>query len=288
MHPILRHELERNGGLVDVRGLGVPRWAVGNATRGGQLVGVHPGIYRDPAQPLDRLRAAALYVGDRGALSHTTALTVWGLASAVDDVHVTVVRDSRIRCSQAITVHTRRARDLRIMRRHALPVMPLEDTLVDAWPLQPEPNRTGCLVEAVGARMTLPERIAAALARAPHLRDRKALRVLVDKLVQGCRSHLEIFGVDRIFAGLPHFARQIRMKVGGRVYYLDAYAERERLNVELDGASWHGTAEQRERDLRRDVALATAGVRVVRFSYQRLTSEPDEVRSQLARLLGLQ
>lgn len=213
---------------------------------------------------------------------------MWGLGPPAEDIHVTVRRDSRIRSSGRLTVHTRMPKDLRALHRQGLPVTPLEDALVDAWPLRAEPYRTGCLLEAVGARMTLPERIAAAMARAPHMQGRKSLRILVDKLVQGCRSQLEIFGFDRIFAGLPPFRRQVRMTVGGRVYYLDAYAESQRLNVELDGASWHGTPEQRETDLRRDAALAMAGIRVVRFSYQRLTTEPDEVRSQLARLLGLQ
>lgn len=286
MHPVLRQELDRNDGLLAVRGLGVPRWAVSNAIRAGHLERVHPGVYRDPALPPDRLRAAALYVGERGALSHTTALGVWGLTPLLEPVHATVARGVRLRSSPVIAIHSRAAEDLRIVPRRGLAVTPVEDALVDSWPLLPEPIRTAGLIEAVGQRMTIPSRVATAMGRARHLPDRRALRVLVDKLVRGCRSQLELFGLDAVFAGLPFMERQVRMTVGGQTYYLDAYAERHKLNVELDGASWHGSPEQRERDLRRDAALATAGIRVVRFTYRMMVSDPAAVRAQVGRLLG--
>ena len=38
----------------------------------------------------------------------------------------------------------------------------------------------------------------------------------------------------------------------------------------MDGAAFHGSADARERDTRRDVALATLGWVVLRFSCQRL------------------
>jgi len=48
-----------------------------------------------------------------------------------------------------------------------------------------------------------------------------------------------------------------------------------RLAVELDGAAWHGSREQRERDIRRDALLATVGWRTLRLGFTRLTSAPD-------------
>jgi hypothetical protein len=107
MHPILRQELDRNDGLLVVRRLpaGVPRWALSNATRAGHLERVHPGVYRDPAKPDDPLRSAAAYVGDLGALSHTTAAHIWGFAASAKIVHVTVPRGVRIRSTEAIIVH---------------------------------------------------------------------------------------------------------------------------------------------------------------------------------------
>ena len=52
--------------------------------------------------------------------------------------------------------------------------------------------------------------------------------------------------------------------------------------VELDGAAFHGSAAARERDTRRDVALAALGWVVLRFSYQRLTTDPEGCRREIA------
>jgi very-short-patch-repair endonuclease len=286
MHPILAQELDRHDGLVAVRHLpaGVPRWAVFNAARAGRIERVHPGVYRDVKRPLDPLRAAALYADGKGALSHTTALSIWGLHPArVSEVHLTVAREVRLRSTAALKIHTRA--ESRTVYRQGFPVTPLEDSLIDAWPLLPHPVRLGCVLEAVGRRMTTPDRVATALSRSRRLPDRGALRTLIDQVARGCRSYLEIFGVDQVFDGLPYFARQVQVRVGEHTYYLDAYAESQRLDVELDGASWHASQQQRERDLRRDAALATAGIHVVRFSYQRLVEEPLAVREDLRRIL---
>ena len=51
--------------------------------------------------------------------------------------------------------------------------------------------------------------------------------------------------------------------------------------VELDGAAFHGSADARERDTRRDVALAALGWVVLRFSYRRLTREPEGCRREI-------
>lgn len=57
-------------------------------------------------------------------------------------------------------------------------------------------------------------------------------------------------------------------------------------NFELDGAKWHGSPEARERDLRRDAALAARGFRVVRLTHDRLIRQPEEVRAQILAILA--
>lgn len=68
--------------------------------------------------------------------------------------------------------------------------------------------------------------------------------------------------------------------------YLDRYFEEERLAVELDGAAFHGSPGQRERDIRRDAALAAIGIQVIRFSHQRLFADPEGVRRELLQILA--
>ncbi|MDG4810363.1 DUF559 domain-containing protein [Micromonospora sp. WMMD1120] len=124
--------------------------------------------------------------------------------------------------------------------------------------------------------------------KVPKLTDRAALRTLLSRLADGCRSPLEIWGHEHVFvgAGMPRFRRQVPISVGRRTVYLDMFAERERVNIELDGATTHGDPRRREIDLRRDALLATMGIVVVRFAHRRLTHEADEVRRETLAILA--
>jgi very-short-patch-repair endonuclease len=72
----------------------------------------------------------------------------------------------------------------------------------------------------------------------------------------------------------------------GRFVLDRAYLE-EMVGVELDGAAWHGSAAQRERDVRRDAALAAAGWLIVRFTHARLSRESLTCRRELAAILAV-
>ena len=85
---------------------------------------------------------------------------------------------------------------------------------------------------------------------------------------------------------MPAFQRQVRVRLGGRVVYLDLFAEAELVDIELDGATTHGDPWEREIDLRRDALLAARGVLVVRFTHRRLLQEPDEVRRETLAILA--
>ena len=85
---------------------------------------------------------------------------------------------------------------------------------------------------------------------------------------------------------MPASTCQVPVKLPFGTVYLDRYFDRERLAVELDGAAFHGSPGQRERDIRRDAALAALGIQVVRFSHQRLFNDPDGVRAELLRILS--
>ena len=204
---------------------------------------------------------------------------------------ITVPPGVRLRSVDAVEVHSRAGFAMQppnVVTRRGLVVTRLEDSLVDAWPLLPDDQRIRPVLQAVSERMTLPERLAMAVAERPRLSGRAALRTLVEKLAAGCHSHLEIFGADCVFTGpgMPSFTRQVRVLVDGQTYYLDVFAEQERVDFELDGAAWHSSPTQRERDVRRDAALATVGILTVRYTFQRLTSDPSGVRAEVAAILA--
>ena len=174
------------------------------------------------------------------------------------------------------------------MVRRGLTVTRLEQALVDSWPTVPPADRRALVIRAVNDWLTTPERLSAALDRAPKLIDRAAFRHLLTKLADGCRSPLEIWGHEHVFTGpgMPAFRRQVPVRVWRRTVYLDMFAEGERVNIELDGATTHGSPGQREIDLRRDALLAAVGILVVRFAHRRLVHDVDEVRRETFAILA--
>ncbi|MGY1734696.1 DUF559 domain-containing protein [Geodermatophilus sp. SYSU D00684] len=74
--------------------------------------------------------------------------------------------------------------------------------------------------------------------------------------------------------------------MAGEVFVLDAAYEEVRLAVEMDGAAWHGSRAQRERDIRRDALLATRGWQTLRFGFRRLTAEPVACRREILAVHG--
>ncbi|GGO27668.1 hypothetical protein GCM10011576_52510 [Micromonospora parathelypteridis] len=285
----------------------VPQWALQQACHNGELVRVLPEVFvaahlvgASPGDPvLSRLepalgqRAALAWADGSGALSHLSALSVWGVRpQAVGDlVHLSAPASASLRTRAGLVVHRRRGLAIeppQVVVRRGLTVTRLEQALVDSWPTLPPLERRAPVIRAVNDWLATPERLTDALEGAPKLIDRAALRTLLGKLADGCRSPLEIWGHEKVFTGpaMPAFRRQVPIRLGRRTSYLDMFAERERVNIELDGATTHGDPRQREIDLRRDALLATIGILVVRFTHRRLVYEVDAVRRETLAILA--
>jgi hypothetical protein len=289
VNPSLRAQLDAHDGVLDWHECGLPRHVVEYARRTRQVAVPYPGVVVDRDRMGDagwRRRAALLAAGPSAALSHVSALAVWGLPA--DDraaVHVVTGPERRIRLP-GVVAHRRPTYDA--VTRGGLRIMPLDESLVDAWPLETADRQRAPLLHAVNARLTTADRLAAVVLDRPNLRGRQTLSQLIDRLRAGCRSELELSGYERIFrgAGMPDFAWQVPVRLGTGVVYLDVVHEPTMTNFELDGAKWHGSPEARERDLRRDAALAGRGYRVVRLTHERLVRHPGGVRAQILAILA--
>jgi len=263
-------------------------WVLSNAARAGKVIQLFPGVFVDSARRHEedvRRRAALRYVNGRGALSHLTALAVWRLGwdePRGARIHVTVPPAVRLRSAKGLAVH--RHREFReTYRRSGMVVVSPQDAIVYSWPLLPSWPRTGIVTSAVfGGNVTI-EQLRGSLANAPKLTGAAELKRVVDLVAAGCQSPLELWGALEVFTGpgMPEFIRQ--HPVAG--YFLDLYAEDEKVAFELDGASYHAGAGHRERDVRRDARLAALGIQVVRYSYNQLTYEPDQVRREVLAIL---
>ncbi len=254
----------------------------------GRLVRLHAGVYAVPQAASDlHVRVAAATDALDGLASHRTALTLWGLATP-DAGPVHVVADVRrsARGHAGVVVH--RTADLDDVRRrvHGLPVTSVDRAIVDSWGRPSGLTRAtvrSAAITAVRERLCSAADLSYELERRPKLPGRAALGELIRLLHDGCRSELEIWGCLQVLRGpgMPAFVLQRRVEVGGRVYLLDAACDDVKLAVEMDGAAFHGSPRQRDKDIRRDALLATVGWQTLRFGYGRMMAEPEGCRRDI-------
>ena len=260
-------------------------WAWADA---GKLVRVEKGLYTAGGAAADwRTRVEAVIRSRAAVASHGTALALWGLVPpSPGPVHVTVETGRSGRGSAGVVLH--RSQDLfdAVRRVNGLPVTCVERTIVDSWGRPGQLGRPAvraAAIEAARRRMCSPRNLLWELDRRPQLPARAALAELVQLLADGCRSELEIWGCVHVLRGpgMPAFVLQRPLVVAGETFILDAACEESMLAVEMDGAAWHGSRPQRERDIRRDALVATAGWQTLRFSFARMTQVPDACKRDI-------
>lgn len=263
------------------------RNTVGAWTNAGKLVRLEKGIYAAGVAPEWRIRVEAAVRSRNGVASHATALSLWGLIPPPPGpVHVTVATGRSGRGSAGVVLH--RSRDVfdAVRRVGGLPVMCVERSLVDCWGRPGglgRPAVRAATIDAFRRRMCTARNLLWEVERRPQLPARSMLLELVHLLADGCRSELEIWGCLHILrgAGMPGFIHQRPVTVGGERFILDAACEESMLAVEMDGAAWHGSRTQRERDIRRDALVATLGWQTLRFGYTRMTEAPEACRRNI-------
>lgn len=107
-------------------------------------------------------------------------------------------------------------------------------------------------------------------------------------LIDDADSVMEmVMGRLLVAAGLEGFVHHHVVDTGGVRFELDFAYPDERVDVECDGAAYHGGPLARARDRERDAALAVAGWAVRRFSWVDVTKNASRtvrrIREALAR-----
>jgi REase_MTES_1575 len=287
---VLREVVALNGGLATRRQLldVVPKSVLDRHVNG-NLVRVVPHVYRWRDDLVDNAmlaRAALLHAGSQAALSHTTALAVWGLRDFTLPMHVTVDQSVRRSGSADVVAHRRlhfAPTSPQCVERHGLIVTGIPRSLVDSWPLLPQEERRPFVVEVARRRLTTATGLQDALDERPNVAGHRLLAQTIDLIADGCQSELEVLGVLNVFrhASLPRSVGQYKFRAGGVFFDLDRAWPEAKLAVELDGARHHTSPEDRERDLARDAALAAAGWIVLRFTYAEVRRNPGRVRARV-------
>ena len=266
----------------------IDRKTVARRTASGKLVRLGPAVYA--AEPMAgdwRICVEAAVRSRQAVASHGTALALWGLVPrSAGPVHVTVEVARSGRGSPGVVLH--RTQDLfdAVRRIDGLPVTCVERSIVDSWGRPGELGRPAvraAAIDAIRRRMCSPRDLQWELDRRPQLPARAAFAELVQLLAEGCRSELEIWGCLNVLRGpgMPAFVLQRPVTVAGETFILDAACEESMLAVEMDGAAWHGSRQQRERDIRRDSLVATIGWQTLRFGFARMTNAPDACKHDI-------
>jgi very-short-patch-repair endonuclease len=126
------------------------------------------------------------------------------------------------------------------------------------------------------------------LERYPGRRGARNLRTLLDagEPVGFTRNDFEeafVAFVDEYGLRRPRMNGTLAMR--GRFFEVDALWEDERVAVELDSRSVHGTNKNFESDKQRDRILLAEGWRTARVTWRQLRDEPDELAADLRKAL---
>jgi len=273
--------------------LGLGKDAIQHRLASGRLHPIHAGVYSlAPRQLLSRQgwwMAAVLASGPEALLSHHTAAALWGIRGySGGAVHVTAPHKStstkRIRRHfSAVPEDERAAED-------GIPATSVHRTIFDLAATVSVDDVVAMIKEAEYLnrwdRLSLPD----LLERYSGKRGSRSLRFALDRLEEEPpgrkRSRLEErFApfLRRHHLPLPRFNDWILL--GSKRYRADCHWPHLRLIVELDGWKGHSSRSAFQDDRARDRALHAAGFSVVHITWNQLDVEPEEVASDLRRML---
>lgn len=289
-HNVLAVVVGRQYGLVtagQLKRLGFSGGAVKRMAEAGRLHRVHRGVYAVGNPVVSehvRCLAAVLACGRDGLLSHTSAAWLWGLQpSCPTTPHVTVPARGQRRPG-IVVHHALTILDEGPAKFEGIPVTPVPRTLLDLANVVAVPALERIIDRAERRGLLDMIEIDAMLTRRRGNRGSRKLRTCLelyrDPFVNRAKSEL-------LFLSLVEKAELPRPSLNRFVagYEIDAYWERERFAIEVDGWDSHRTRRAFEADRLRQEDLKLAGIDSIRLAARRIEREPKAVGERLRRLL---
>jgi len=248
------------------------------------------GVYATFTGPPPRqawLWAAVLRAGPGAVLSHLTAAELHGLLDTpAEAIFVTVPSTRRISAPGLVVRTSSRVTEATQPGRQP-PRTSVEETVLDlaqlAWTFD---DACGWLTHACGRRLTTAAKLEQAQQLRKKMRWRRELEDVLKAAADGIHSALEyryLRDVERAH-GLPRSRHQVRVVIDGKTVYRDAYYEKYKLAVELDGKLAHPD-EERWRDSHRDNQAGAEGILTARYGWRDVYGHPCETALLQARIL---
>lgn len=290
----------------DLQHLGVLKDRIRRAVRAGRWQEPVPGVvvlHSGALTRRERYLTALAWAGDGGRLSHTSALHLLGANVREPEarprvagvrgryvapadaglVQVSVPHGRHLESSGFVVVHQTR-RPLGDLVVAGLPTTTAARAAVDVAVRAVRRQDVDHVVSDVLQRglADLEELAAETRFLGPHARP-----WLRDALLDASRGMRSVGESDLrrvvLAAGLPEPVWNAEVRTPWGRYLLDAYWEDRELGAEADGAAFHLSAQDWDEDLRRQNAVQSTGIRLLRFPVRRLRREPTSCAAELRR-----
>jgi hypothetical protein len=233
--------------------------------------------------------AAVLSGGPGSVLSHRPSGAAWNLRSWSGRPAITVPGPRRPR--SAIEIHSSNLPPDERTILNGIPITTVPRTLLDLATILDADALLRAVNEAEVQQLADPLSLPALLERHRGERGTGALRAALASAGFGrgiTREELEE-RFARFIAqhGLPHPELNAPVEAGGRFYFADCMWREQRLIVELQSVTFHGTAAAMTSDAERTRSLMLTGWRVLPVTWAQLRSDAAAaLAGDLRRLLG--
>jgi very-short-patch-repair endonuclease len=230
--------------------------------------------------------AAVLACGPGAVLSHRSAGQLWELVPRTP-IEPEVTRPRAFRGLEGIRAHRALLPPDEVGALLGIPVTSAPRTQFDLASVLSPHQVERSFNEMEVQRLTDPLSIGDLIERHPRHRGVATLRAVMAAGASGVTRR----GLEERFAalldahGLPRPRFKATLPVRGRLLEVDCMWRAERLIVELDSSTVHGTRRAFESDRQRDRILLVEGWRSTRVTWRQLQCEADEVVADLRRLL---
>lgn len=280
----------RQGGVASrqqIYALGYPRWEVNAEIRAGRWHRLGRQTIADCAVSLlGQCWRAVFEVGSGAALDGVTALSIAGLRSEEELIHVSVPKSCRYRRVRGVHIHETRRRHPDDVLESGIPRVRPEIAAVRAA-LWARSNRQAATLMAMAVQQQIvePGQLWERVETVRRDRRRGLLRAVAADLFNGAQSlgELDFARLCRKY-GLPEPDRQTVRKLPNGRAYLDTEWRRYRAVVEIDGVQHFGVDTAID-DLLRQNEVTLGDSRVLRIPVLGLRVHEEEFMGQVRRLL---
>ena len=282
---VLARRQQRSVTRQQLLGLGLSPWAIVYRVRQGRLHRTHTNVYTvgpPPGTPVERAAAALLACGSEAALSHTSALALWGLATQWPSaMHITAPGQRR---RAGIVSHISHVLNRGDVRSHlGIRVTSPARTLIDCAPELGRARTHRIAADARRAGLLHAGQIADVVARFPRHPGAGHLTDILSDGGPPTRSGFEdLFPAFCALHQLP--VPQLNVRVAGRE--VDAWFAAQGVIVELDGWDFHRDRHNFEGDRLNDAVALGVGLVTYRLTWPRFNHEPAREARRLRAVLA--